>query len=133
MYSVCTIDIDQCPFVSRIADKFRLFVIKTQSLLIFHIFQKIQFHQNENFRLMPKEQDPDPHQMRSWIRVRVKMKSRIWIRIRIEVERGNRIRNTAIDFITTSVSSKMFLKINLFCGGRAKTTDCLTSRSLHGH
>jgi hypothetical protein len=71
---------------------------------------------------MPKEQDPDPHQMGSWIRVRVKMKSQIWIRIRIEVERGNRIRNTSIVFITTSVSLKMFLKIYVFSGGRAKTT-----------
>jgi hypothetical protein len=78
MYSICPIDIDQCPFVAHIADKFRLFVIKTQSLLIFIYFAKnFKFYQNENFCLMPKEQDPDPHKMGSWIRVRVKMKSRI--------------------------------------------------------
>ncbi len=52
--------------------------------------------------------------MRNWIRVRVKVKSRIWIRIRIEVERGNRIRNTAIDFITTSVRIKCSLKYMYF-------------------
>jgi hypothetical protein len=83
---------------------------------------------------MPKEQDPDPHQTGSWIRVRVKMKSRIRIRIRIEVERGNRIRNTAIEFITSSVSKETFLQIyvHVCLFWRQSKDDCLTSRSPHG-